>query len=443
MTLANAEPTAPGRADRTCPGLPAHPSAPSDALLCDQVAARVARPKQAPADSFVLHAPLELLARMALLPLVRPDARDAARERLVALGAQYAAAGDEVAEPRPRAYDDERRAASALVAAIAAGELDDADAAAAWLATNVDAGALVRALADEVVPRLAAAAHGSIFLYHLPRVAPRSAAVARTLRGLVRELTLERDWRLGWFRDARPHAASSPGPGASGTPLPARAEIEASADALVESLLAPPSPGDPGSNFIYPTMHLVERSGLAAELLGAPSRVLDAPTASGVLGRVAAWSMLQDAAEHAPYGWSHALTMPQATLGVAHACRDARDAVAVAATYVLGFRATLGRVRLDPSWVPDRPASSDVVAALDGTRADAVAAAWHARPEDEPRVVEALATRAALHHDAHLVKYTLACLDARRADPDAGMLYLAAAASLSAWWRRHDDASGV
>ncbi|MBY0276766.1 hypothetical protein K2Z84_15620, partial [Candidatus Binatia bacterium] len=348
-----------------------------------------------------------------------------------------------IAEPRERAYDDPLRAAADLVAAIAAGEYEDADAAAAWLATHLDAESLVRALADDVVPRLAAAAHGSIFLYHLPRVAPRSAAVARMLRGLVRELTRERDWRLGWFRSARPGGAAGDGGRAPGTPTATRAEVAASAGALVEVLLAPPSPGDPGSNFIYPTMHLVERSGLAAELLDAPGRVVDATTASRVLGRVAAWSMLQDAAEHAPYGWSHALTMPQATLGVARACRDARDAVAVAATYVLGFRATLGRVRLDPSWVPDRPVPRDVVAALDGTREDAVAAAWHARPEDEPPVVEALATRVALHHDAHLVKYTLACLDARRADPEAGALYLAAAASLSAWWRRHDDASGV
>jgi hypothetical protein len=67
-----------------------------------------------------------------------------------------------------------------------------------------------------------------------------------------------------------------------------------------------------------------------------------------------------------------------------------------------------------------------------------VAAAWHATADDRPRLVEALATRASLHHDAHLVKYTLACLDASRADPAAGPLYVAAAAYLSAWWRVAD-----
>jgi hypothetical protein len=398
----------------------------SDARLGDEVAARVARPKRAPADSFVLHAPLELLARMALLPLVRPDARGAARERLAALGTQYAAAGDEVGEPCDRAYDRAEHAAAELVAAIAAGEEDDADAAAAWLAAHLDAESLVRALADDVVPRLAAAAHGSIFLYHLPRVAPRSAAVARTSRGLVRELVRERAWRLGWYRDAARDGS-----------VPALTADTAGA-VLNERLLGPPCPGDPGSNFIYPTMHLVEQSGLAAELLDAPTRALDPAGASRVLGRVAAWSMLQDDAAHAPYGWSHALSMPQATLGVARACRDPNEAIAVAATYVLGFRATLGRVRLDPSWTPARPAPRDWLAALDGTPDDAVAAAWSATPATEPRIVEALATRASLHHDAHLVKYTLACLDARRADPEMARLFLASAAYLSAWWRLAD-----
>ena len=45
-----------------------------------------------------------------------------------------------------------------------------------------------------------------------------------------------------------------------------------------------------------------------------------------------------------------------------------------------------------------------------------------------------LATNAALHHDAHLVKYTLACFDAAEADPPQRRLYLAAAASLAGYW---------
>jgi hypothetical protein len=50
-----------------------------------------------------------------------------------------------------------------------------------------------------------------------------------------------------------------------------------------------------------------------------------------------------------------------------------------------------------------------------------------------------LATRASVQRDAHLVKYTLACLDAAAADPDRRRLYLGAAASLVGWWAQLDD----
>src|SRR5687768_5693842 len=137
----------------------------TDAALTDAVAARLTPPKAAGVSSFTLHDPLELLARIALLPLVEPDARDAARGRLAWLGQAYADAGEEVGEPGPRAYDDLAIAADHLVAAIDAGELDDADATAAWLAERATATELAQLLADDVIPRLSAAGHGSILLF--------------------------------------------------------------------------------------------------------------------------------------------------------------------------------------------------------------------------------------------------------------------------------------
>ena len=55
----------------------------SDHALVSACAAVIDRPKAAPPDSFVLHAPLELMARAGLLARVGPDARDVARRRLV------------------------------------------------------------------------------------------------------------------------------------------------------------------------------------------------------------------------------------------------------------------------------------------------------------------------------------------------------------------------
>lgn len=388
----------------------------SDAEICGGVAALLAAPKRAAADSFILHAALELLARAALLPLVHPAARERARQRLVWLGAAYEAAGAAVAEPAARSYGDAGAAVAELLQAIDAGELDDADAAAAWLAAALSPRELARALADDFVPRLGAAGHGPILLYQLPRVAPRGGAAARCLRGLVRELAREPDGKLTWHRRRDPAAAAT--------------------GDLVERLLRPRSPGDPGSDFIYPTMSLVERSGLAAEVLDGPTRSRDAARTALVLSHVAAWSMLQDDPARAPYGWSHCLSMPQGVLGIADSCSDPSDAIAVAATFALGFRATLGKVALDPGWRPERPDRADPDGALGGSPAEAAAVVWHAAPERVPALVAALATRAAIHPDAHLAKYTLACFDAAASDPEASRLHLAAAAFLAAWWSR-------
>ena len=54
---------------------------------------------------------------------------------------------------------------------------------------------------------------------------------------------------------------------------------------------------------------------------------------------------------------------------------------------------------------------------------------WHAPDAELDDYVQRLVTFAAVHRDAHLAKYTLACLDATRDDPGAGRLYLAAAAT--------------
>ena len=392
----------------------------SDARLAEDVALRISIPRTDEADSFVLHAPLEALARTALLAHVPSSARPRARERLAELAERYTTWGPPAGDPPARAFDGARHASDHLVAAIRHGDLDETDAAATWLASWLTPDELTAALADVVVPRLAAAGHGSIFLYLLPRVAPRSRAAGAMLRGFARELARYPSWRLSW------QERREPGRTRDGD--------------LGEVLVDPPSPGDPGSSFIFPTMSLTEESGLAAELLDRPLRDLRAHEAEHTLLRVAAHSMLQDEPDHAPYGWSHCLTMPQAVLGIARHLHDPAHGIAVAATYVLGFRATLGRHALDLAWTPDPPAG-DTIELLDASPGDAAAAAWHAGPEQVGVVWERLAGRAAAHEDAHLAKYTLGCLDAAGRDPERSHLYRAAAAFLGAWWDEHDHAA--
>jgi len=407
----------------------------SDAELVAACTAVVATPKVAEPDSFVLHAPLEVAARARLLARIEPTARQAARQRLVWVAATYRAAGDDVPPPAARDYGDVEAAALDLARSVSAGDVDRADGAASYLERHADGPTLAGLTADIVVPSLAAAGHGPILLMHALALAPLNAAGPIGLRGVIRELARRPTWTLRWF-----HEQDTVAPRTAAIDHPAGDRPD-----LIEPLLRPRSPGPLSSNFIYPTMHLTESSGLAAEVLSAPVGSATPTSATHELCRVAAWSMLQDDRAHAPYGWSHCLTLPQAALRVASNCTEPRHAIAVAATYVLGSRATLGTVRLDPSWTPApsllaAAAAGDApMAMLDGSPDEAAAAMWVAPPAARAALVRRLAARAACHADAHLAKYVLACLDAAAADPDADAekLFLAAAAFLASWWREH------
>jgi hypothetical protein len=390
----------------------------SDAQLVAEVAAHLSIPRENPADSFVLHAPLELAARAALLPHVAPEQRERARTRLVSLLVQFDHAGSPVATVAADAFADLDHAATTLKAAIDRGELDDVDVAARWLGRTASPAELRRLLAADVLPRLAAAAHAPIFLYHLPRVAPRGEITGELVRGLARELGRYPDWRLHWIEE-RTGGPASP------------------ADALFDAIAATPPSEVPGSTFIFPLMSSVDAQ-IAPRSLAAVTAGHDVADRGRALLRAAAWSMLLEPDDHAPYGWSHCLTMPQAVLGVSGALDDPSLALAVAATYVVGFRSPLAQRPLRPR-APEADGRLGVPDAIDAGRAAATAAVWHAPDEALGAIATELATRASTAHDAHLVKYTLACFDAAAADPSHRRLFLTAAASLAAWWVAHGD----
>ena len=158
----------------------------------------------------LVHAPhaTELLARAILLERVPSETRPAARERLQWLADTYAAAGPGM-DPVPPPAD-----------------LD----------------------IDDTVSSLAAAGHAPILLSLRPRVSAVPDSFGARL--VATEVARHPDWKLTW-----PRVRRSEGP---------------SSGDLADRLAAPRSPGDPGSDFIYPTMHLTETSGLAAEVLERP-----------------------------------------------------------------------------------------------------------------------------------------------------------------------------
>jgi hypothetical protein len=351
----------------------------SDAELVRAVGQAIARPKHG-GTSFTLHAPLELLARATLLQSVPPRARALARMRIASIASLYAE-GDEV-EPPQGTFSTVEQAKSALVAALREGDPDTADAAVVALTSQISAGEFCSLLADEIAPSLGAAAHTPLLLAALPDAAARYGNLSILLRAPIRALAADPSLRLTWI-DA-PRDLSGP-------------------EDLWSALADPPHVAAPRDS-IAATMLAVESHGMAARLLGRATDTRPQNAARDLL-RVAALAMMQDDPDGAPYGWSHCLTLPQGVMALEPYARDGDRLVRIAASWVLGFRATLGKVRLDRNGrFTDLPDLSD------------------------------LAARAAAHEDAHLAKYTVACLAAGASDPSASRLFLAAANRLGEWW---------
>jgi hypothetical protein len=388
-----------------------------DHRLVDAAASRIGVPRasvDANRSSFVLHAPLELLARAALLPHVAPRARDEARERIVTLVEDFEVAGPPVPSPRGAHFESLEEAAATLASAVTAGELDDVDATAAWLGARTRPDQLVALLGDDFVDRLGAAGHANIYLALLARTQPRGLA-DQMLRHPARQLAQDRATRIR---------------------VPPLGDAATAHEDRVDEVLAMLSEvepvGPPPSYFIAPLVEFAQDAGVLDRLRSRDgSFAAPAGVPFGML-RFAAHAMLQGPAEQAPYGWTHCLTLAQAPLLIAPALRDPKRAVFVATAYLAAHWAGEGAGTIDLSYEPPAADDDDVAAAVGEGPARAAGAAWHAT--DRAAVVATLATSASRAEDAHRVKYTLACIDAATADPRFAPLYLAAAAYLAAWW---------
>src|SRR5690242_3009282 len=111
-------------------------------------------PRREVANSFVLHAPLELMGRVGLLAYLEPSTRDDGIAKIAELAATYTATGPAVTPPPDRHFDSCSGAARALVAAIAASDLDDVDATMAWLTQHANPAQLRLLLGEAVVDSL-------------------------------------------------------------------------------------------------------------------------------------------------------------------------------------------------------------------------------------------------------------------------------------------------
>ena len=140
--------------------------------------------------------------------------------------------------------------------------------------------------------------------------------------------------------------------------------------------------------------------------------------------RCAALSMLQDTKSLAKYGWTHALTIPQAIHGISNDLAGLYLAASVAVSY-RGF----GTQPLQG--VNDKQLAEELYEIQ-------VVKLRKRFPQHEFDTIAtskaSLALLASSLRDAHLVKFTLACFDMCNIDPDFEALYLAAAGRLLRIW---------
>jgi hypothetical protein len=395
-----------------------------DGELVDLCAQAIARPKhERNGNSFVLHAPLELLARAALLRLVSPEVRAVARRRVAEIAVRYANAGEEVVFSRYE-FSDANAAIGALIQAITEGNQATAHNAARYLLTRKNQDEMRGLLIDRIAPMLGAAGHSPILLAEWSRAPGSSPSCAQLLLAPLHYASGSPASRLSWvdavewIETAIKHTSD-----------------EADGSLLWQALQKPVKILS-ASDSIAPTLLAADSSPEMIARLREPLSALALPVIEKVLLRVAAQSMLQDDPEQAPYGWTHCLTLPLALLANRDVSSNPRRLCAIAATYVYAFRATMSKVVIEPDWQPDAISRDESV---DDTPQTAAALAFHVADNERQALRTQLANDAAKHRDAHVAKYTVACFDAATRDPEFTRHYLAAAAYLGAWWRKRDS----
>lgn len=399
----------------------------SDVELFHATASIIAQPKCEVKTSFELHAPLELLARFSLLPLVKPEDRVGVRLQIVASTALYQSSGPVIGDIRVK--QSETRSPAQLIhdlrQAIEDGEVQRSDELFTALAVYGSPKQVLGSIADFSLRTLTAAAHVHVGLMLLARIwSDATASVLSLARAGVRAMAEAPELNL----------KLTTGPGKLGNLEQALASV-------------PQVPADELS--ILSMVRAAENAGVIEVVLGGgwldgsgyPSWEEAVRTAC----RVGALSMLHDSTEGAKYIWSHCLTLPQAAWALTRFLEDSalqRQAARSAVSWVAMLRATQGNGRLDLE--PNLHSTKmDMTEALLYSPETAAAVAWHIKPEERGKLARILATEAAIRTDAHLSKYVRACFDVALMDLQAAPLYYAAAAYLCSLWCKDEPREAI
>lgn len=405
-----------------------------DAELFEHVIEIASRPKRE-TSSYSLHIGMETMARFRLLARMPGAAmRTWARKQIVAMAATYEHLSEDIPAPElPTHTNDVEHYLGRLLEAIAAGEVDDADKYACILARIATAEQIAGPLADATLPDLGAAGHTPIFLSlarRLDAAAPTLFMLPNIARGLAEEINAQ-------IRDGAIQPAPSVAKSSADT-----LGVESLHTAFYRGLLlaprigAPPSPGI--SALVLHTLHNSPAPEAMNHALGLVSGELSRFHWHAAMSGVIAGSarlMLEEDPKYAKYYWTHCLTIPQGVWALGSVLGDRLRALQVACTMALGFRSSLGGKQIDgPLQLPAYEGS--LSEALKVGSLEAAAVAYRMPAESLTQMREQLAVDASLRNDAHLVKYTLQCLDCAAMDPARAPLFHAAAAYLVSIWVR-------
>lgn len=358
-------------------------------------------------SSLEIHAPLEVMARYLLLPLVDARRRGSARRNLAKAARDFA----DVATP-PAAEDEETTDRIG----------GDDWAVAPWPAVGRSLGEALcqpqgrRALATRIVQQVGGAGHGQILLHHL---------LDADLH--VRRLLLP---HMQMFIRAFCEEPSTEG-GAVIAQL--RPLLRASPNAIDEFLS-----GIPRSTVDTPHTGIrgVMAHGQGVEAADTDSVVHCTPFEAAGTACIAAARMMLTAETDMEYGWSHCLTLSEAAWGFVDRGNDA--AAIVALSYVAAYVAALGF----PGWPSPAPAASKQATGIATFRQalasaspeDAVAVCLGASQDVAAEAWGEIVSQASTMEDAHLVKYLHACMKCASRKPAAEPVFLAAATRLLARW---------
>ncbi len=217
----------------------------------------------------------------------------------------------------------------------------------------------------------------------------------------------------------------------------------------LEKALAEVPSGSTSNTSVRGLVEAAEEAGLVEDVLGdALNRGTTTVSCEDVIRtacRIAALSMLADSPAAAKYGWTHCLTLPQAAWALARVFKSSSfhtQAAQSAVTWVTSFRAGLGNGRLETQ-LELTAVKMDIAEALDHSPQAAAAVAGHAEPREQQRLIRVLASEAAIRNDAHLIKYTRACLDLAAMDPEQERFYYAAAAYLCSLWCKEEPSEAI